>query len=201
LRFETKGYRVVTIGSSAGGYAAVLLGCLLNASLVFAFSCQFSLEHLLKDEKSRNLNPLIVKYSGESSCNKFYNLTELINKSRVPIFYFMPTESGQDADQYNLVRSIPNVFTCKIIDNVHGIPLYDFSLSETINFSLIKMKNIYKLVSHTNGISKYRYALISSGFYKTNTVIIKNYFIYNTLRAYFIFRRICKKLGYCNRPE
>jgi hypothetical protein len=40
----TKGYDVYTCGSSSGGYAAVCIGCLLNAKAIYNFSGQFSLE-------------------------------------------------------------------------------------------------------------------------------------------------------------
>ena len=36
LKAETEGYQIVTVGSSAGGYAAVLFGYLLNATKVLA---------------------------------------------------------------------------------------------------------------------------------------------------------------------
>ena len=41
LKSLTDGYEIVTVGNSAGGYAAVLFGCLLNAEKVFTRSGQF----------------------------------------------------------------------------------------------------------------------------------------------------------------
>ena len=41
LKSLTDGYEIVTVGNSAGGYAAVLFGCLLNAKKVFTISGQF----------------------------------------------------------------------------------------------------------------------------------------------------------------
>jgi hypothetical protein len=43
LKEETKGYKVITVGNSAGGYMAVLAGVLLGAERVFNFSGQYSL--------------------------------------------------------------------------------------------------------------------------------------------------------------
>lgn len=37
LKMLTQGYKVVTVGSSAGGFMAILFGCLLNAEAIYAF--------------------------------------------------------------------------------------------------------------------------------------------------------------------
>lgn len=47
LRKETEGYNIVTIGSSAGGYAAILHGSLLSAKYILAFNPQFEIKSLL----------------------------------------------------------------------------------------------------------------------------------------------------------
>lgn len=41
----TEGKNIITVGSSAGGYMAIALGCMLNAKTIFAFSPQIS--HLI----------------------------------------------------------------------------------------------------------------------------------------------------------
>jgi len=47
LRAQTEGYRVVALGSSAGGYAAVLYGSLLGAERILSFNGQMELDSLL----------------------------------------------------------------------------------------------------------------------------------------------------------
>jgi hypothetical protein len=42
-------YDLVTVGSSAGGYAAILYESLLHAKKSYAFASQFSLEHQLSE--------------------------------------------------------------------------------------------------------------------------------------------------------
>lgn len=46
LKKETEGYDVVTIGSSAGAYAAIICGSLLHSKMVYAFNPQIKLDNL-----------------------------------------------------------------------------------------------------------------------------------------------------------
>lgn len=60
LREKTKGYDTVSfIGSSAGGYAAILFGSLLNVSIVLAFRPQTIIEKDCMDKKYNDLKGLI----------------------------------------------------------------------------------------------------------------------------------------------
>ena len=44
LKNLSRGKRIITVGSSAGGYMAILFGCLLKAEAIYAFSPQISLD-------------------------------------------------------------------------------------------------------------------------------------------------------------
>jgi hypothetical protein len=60
LKDKFKGYeRVICIGASAGGYAAILFGSLLNVDTVIAFIPQTTLKSKDRDEKYRDLAPYI----------------------------------------------------------------------------------------------------------------------------------------------
>jgi len=48
LREESKRYSVITLGSSADGFAAVLYGQLLDAEIIYSFNGQFENNPLLK---------------------------------------------------------------------------------------------------------------------------------------------------------
>lgn len=63
LQKETEKYNIVTIGSSAGGYAAILYGSLLNAKYVLAFNPQFEIKSLIKTT-TEEVNPVLFRYSG-----------------------------------------------------------------------------------------------------------------------------------------
>ena len=57
----TAGYRVITVGGSAGGYAALQFGCALGAEAIFAFSPQFNLLLDLVTPEDFLKNPLVVE--------------------------------------------------------------------------------------------------------------------------------------------
>jgi hypothetical protein len=60
LKIKFEGYeRVICLGTSAGGYAAILFGSLLNVDSVIAFIPQTTLTSKDRDERYRNLMPVI----------------------------------------------------------------------------------------------------------------------------------------------
>lgn len=117
LKEKCEGYKVVTIGSSAGGYAAVLFGLILKAEKVFCFSAQFDLYHY------RNVitYPRLQRFKNEEERNKYYNLMPLISSNReVPIFYFCPIKSEDDAKQYELVVNKKMLYIFRMDSEIHG---------------------------------------------------------------------------------
>lgn len=58
LKQETNGFKVITIGSSAGGYASALFGPKLKAEKSICFNGQFCLERLV-NESSLTTSPLL----------------------------------------------------------------------------------------------------------------------------------------------
>ena len=116
LKKLTDGFegRVVTVGSSAGGYAAVLFGILLQAEKIFCFSAQFDIEQQLRNLDRINYNKNYV----------YATLTNLIKKSTVPIFYFYPCKSEMDITQCQYVKNIENVTIFPIKSKLHGKAIY-----------------------------------------------------------------------------
>lgn len=188
LKTETAGCKIITIGSSSGGYAAALFGCLLNATAVFAFSAQFSLFFLLHDENERVKNPLIVKYSICEDKSKYYDLTELIKDSNLPVFYFFPIGSGEDVEQHELISEIENVYAFRIVDDVHGVPITYASLSATINSDVRKLFKLNQKFRNKHiSPEQYEIAIIGIG---------KWYFLKN---IYLIKRKVGNMLNYYSR--
>lgn len=122
LRGEIKGYKVITVGSSAGGYAALLFGTLLKAEYIFAFSAQFEIA-----EKYRNN----------------YNAVEMIRNSDIPVFYMFPRYYEDDYAQFNKVKDIKNIHTLMILSPHHGVPIYKSILRKIINSDPERLKKIY----------------------------------------------------------
>ena len=86
LKSETKGYKTIMIGSSAGGYAAVLFGSLLKSEYIISFNGQFQFYDLLKTS-SADIDPVIFRNRDNKIINKFYSLKSYINNPE-KVFYF-----------------------------------------------------------------------------------------------------------------
>lgn len=110
LKSQTKNSKIITIGLSAGGYAAVLFGCLLGAERIFSISGQFA-----------------------ASFNEEYDLPELMQKHENDIFYLCPVYSEMDSEQFELIKNIDNVKVLGLLSHVHHAPLPKEILNKIIN--------------------------------------------------------------------
>jgi len=131
LQRETMGYKVITMGSSAGGYAAILYGCLLKAEHVIAFNPQFELNSLLKNS-CEDIDPLIFRLQN-TPISKYYDLHDLINDSPTDIFYFYSNKSHWDIEQFDHVRDIKGIHHISFSTKHHGIPFLKVCLPKVIN--------------------------------------------------------------------
>lgn len=143
LKEETKGYTSYFIGSSAGGYAAVLLGAMVNADRVYNFNGQFFLTDLLKNSKAA-VDPIIFREQHNAKINKYFLIKPyILNPEK--IYYFHSNKSHWDIDQYKAVQDL-NMHVVNINTNIHGIPLLKnnlvnlFAMSENDLKALTKTK-------------------------------------------------------------
>lgn len=113
LRAQTGGCRVTTCGGSAGGYAAVLFGCLLHADCIFANSAQFL---LLPDSR---FGPFIERYASDPSRSRYYDLLPLL-REQPNVFYTFPAQCEDDKMQYEHIRELPNIHILRIRSKIHG---------------------------------------------------------------------------------
>lgn len=135
LRKETKGYQLITIGSSAGGYAAILYGSLLCAKQILAFNPQFEIESLLK-RSSENKDPLIFRIKDER--RRFFNIIPYINEN-TDIYYFYSNASQWDIEQNKQVKSYSKIHKIAYNSHHHGIPFLKVALPITINLERNKL--------------------------------------------------------------
>jgi hypothetical protein len=145
LRTLTEGKQIICVGSSAGGFAAVLMGCLLQASHVLCFSGQFSLSNMLDGPEMQHINQLLYHYVNHPDYNQFYDITTWLRKhSSVPIFYFYPSMSEQDVLQYKIVKNLSNISSIGIISDAHGIPFRLECLDYLINMKREDLFNLFR---------------------------------------------------------
>lgn len=120
LQDEVQGYDVITVGSSAGGYIATLIGCYLNAKRVYCFSGFFDLNVIDKETW-----PLVYEYCAIPEYQKWYNLKDIIENSETKVFYFYPGKLAGDIMQSEVVKGADGVFSFQFESKVHGIPFKD----------------------------------------------------------------------------
>jgi hypothetical protein len=166
LRQECEGFTIICVGSSAGGYAAALFGCLLNAQHVFCFSGQFSLEYLLKNDVAKIKNPTLFKYAEQADHRKYYSLQALVSSSQTQIFYFYPSKCEQDLLQSDLVAKFSNVYSFPFDSMIHGQTCYLLNFMDLFRLS---NQSLHLLQEEFCGrlISPLRFSIRVSGFLKT----------------------------------
>lgn len=140
LRKQTAGMKVVTVGSSAGGYMASLTAALLNAECCVCFSAQFD----LTVEGALGANPLLKKYSKDDNRNQYYNIINIIRNSKTHIFYFVPAYSEYDKEQMNKVADIENVHMLKIASHHHGVPLFSGNLGQLLQMDKDSLVSLFE---------------------------------------------------------
>ena len=79
--------RVVTLGVSAGGFGAILFGCLLKADSVIAFSPQTFMDkrNCIIHFDHRWLDRVIQLHNGDKSIRSFLDLKKMVSRSNVPV--------------------------------------------------------------------------------------------------------------------
>lgn len=141
LQQEVKGYgNIITIGSSAGGYAAILYGSLIGAQTVFAFNPQFEIKSLL-ERSEEAINPLVFRL--KSSMSKWFDIVPFINP-KTEIYYFYSKYSQWDKEQYDHTIPMQNLHQICFKSAHHGIPFIKKALPVVLNASNDFLNNLEK---------------------------------------------------------
>jgi hypothetical protein len=133
---ETIGYKIITIGSSAGGFGAVLFGSLLSAETIFTFNGQFFLHDLLENS-TQKINPIVFKERNNQKINKYYSLRTYVKKNE-NIYYFYSDRSPWDCTQFKHIFDL-NVKFIPFRTGRHGIPFLKTNLTTILNMSTKKI--------------------------------------------------------------
>lgn len=138
LKKYTAGYVVTTIGISAGGYMAIIIGCLLNAEYVISFSPQTDLTY-----SEINNNSFLKKYSKDHNKNKYYRVYDVVCKSKTPIYYIVGNKSKADAFYLAECKKMPHFKTIIFASKKHGAIVERSALKRMISLSLEEWDEIY----------------------------------------------------------
>lgn len=165
LKKETEGYEIITMGSSSGGYMAVLMGVLLKAKLIFNFSGQFSLDYHTQKDKP-NFSQYLYENKNNHHKNKYYNIVDLVENSKIPIVYFYPALAEEDIYQSGLIQDCKNIIVFKFNSSIHGRTAIEFNIKRILNMSLEKLRELEKLYEGQN-IGRLSFSVKVSGFFAT----------------------------------
>jgi hypothetical protein len=136
INILTKGYKVITVGSSAGGFIATLIGCKINAKYIFNFAGQFDLTF------QSIYNDLLVDYLRKNT--EYANLKTIVENSKSKVFYFVGSNSFIDARDIQVAHSIrSNIYIFQFNQNIHGIPFILNACEELIKKNEYELEQLY----------------------------------------------------------
>lgn len=159
---------VVTVGNSAGGYAAALIGTLIGADWIFDFSGQNSLTF---EEK----NPFVKKYMLEEEKSRYFEIIhiwEIVNYP--PVFYFYSGKNAEDIKQFSLIEKAHNVHAFGFKTKTHERTMYNFNLPYVLAMNKDKLLKLHSLFKHKKLIDRFWFSVVVSGWSNTmKNVLLK----------------------------
>lgn len=146
LKKITANYKLVTVGSSAGGYLAILLGQVLHAERVFSFCGQVSLyvTDCINTYHWLNVN------KNKKSYKQFHDISDMICKENIIFFTSMFSEN--DLKQLKLIENKSNVLFLKFDTDTHGVPFALFFLPEVLCMSIDELREISEKMNRDGGV-------------------------------------------------
>lgn len=168
LRIETQGYRVITIGSSAGGYAALLFGSMLNCERIYTFNAQLNLR-VTMNNSNHLIDPILFEKVNDQDLALYYNLGNFL-KPNSDNYYFQSCHSKMDLEQLNGLNeeSRNKLKIIRFKSSNHGFPFLRINLKNVLAFS---SDEINQLVNHTFHPLTFSFRLI--GLIPTVNFVIK----------------------------
>lgn len=165
----------ITIGSSAGGYYAVLIGILLNAKHIISISGQFLIGNQYET------NPLIK--NAETRQKNYFNLSPYITTYSGNIFYFCPYNCERDRVQYEIVKNIKNVYCFKFRSARHGNVLIPQNIQWVIASDSQTLLEVYRK-EYGKIINERIFLIKSVGFFKGIRILIKRLYLHKICHKY-----------------
>ena len=145
LKEETKGYKIIALGSSAGGYAAAYVGSQLGADRILCFNAQFQIGSLL-ETTTEFLNPVLFRERNNPAINRYFSLRDYVKGTKC-LYYFYSDRSSWDVMQYEHIKGL-GVKSIPFRTSHHGIPFLKSNLKYVINLSSEKLDHYVGKVQH-----------------------------------------------------
>jgi hypothetical protein len=168
LKEETKGFKVYTLGSSAGGYAAILLGSLLQVERVYAFNSQLNLNVIVQNSNAL-VDPILFDKVNDDLIKPYFDLSNFI-RDGVDYYYFQSCQSKFDVQQFTSISSSTKnkIKIIRFKTSNHGFPFLRINLPYILAF---EKKSLEDLVNKTFKLIPFSIRLI--GFFATIQFVVK----------------------------
>lgn len=161
MRDLTAGKRVLTVGNSAGGYAAILFGVQLGAERIYAFSAQINL-HIYN-----TYHPIkyYSAYLDERRAKAELELLPIIRNYQGKLYFFYPCLCQEDIDQARyLSNEKPD--SCHMLPirrRKHGSTVLPISILKFLSMPATQVDAVCQTY-HGKQINPYDFLFRTSGF-------------------------------------
>lgn len=159
IRRETEGYKVIALGSSAGGFASILHGQRINAERIYSFNGQFEVLSQLR-RSTADIDPIIFRNRDNQALLPYFNTVNFITNP-ASIFYFHSNKSAWDLEQWDHAKN-SGVDKISFSTSNHGVPFLKTNLPVVINMSLEELRSLRGKTLHP-----ILFSLKTIGFVKT----------------------------------
>lgn len=118
LKTLTNGMKIITVGSSAGGYMAVVTGIMLGAEYVINNGGRFDITNALSDDE------MIQKARVNPENNKYLNAVALLSENKVPVYYFYADKYAVEVEEYKSVNRYDCVKCAAFDETKHATSVF-----------------------------------------------------------------------------
>jgi len=140
IESESVGYKLIFVGSSAGGFISVILGQLLNADRILTFNGQYEILSLLNKPSASIQDPILHRNKDNRDLLPFYDAVNFIHNPK-SIYYFQSCYSQWDIEQNDYLSS-KHVNKISFKTSNHGIPFLKSNLPVVLNLSEIELNKL-----------------------------------------------------------
>ena len=119
LRKKTEGYHIITFGSSAGGYMAMVAGIALGAQYIVNNSGDFDISDKLYLEY-----PFIRQAYEDEENECFVDLRRQLQENQIPIYYFMAGKNKNESAQYEYVKDVACIRRVSFAEKNHAATVF-----------------------------------------------------------------------------
>ncbi len=175
LQKETDGYKIIAMGSSAGGFASIIYGQLLKAEMILSFNGQFEIDSQLKTS-TPIIDPIVFRNQHNPELRKYYDTRNFIVNPK-SIHYFFSKKSAWDFQQQSHIADI-EMYKTAFITVHHCVPFLKSNLPAILRQG---KKNLEKLSGKTYHPLIFSFLQVGpittlSSVFETILTVIKRYF-------------------------